>query len=138
MRIGSQEIQYLNVFQSVSKTNAKDCLIGQNIVSFVVKEGQMGLTIGKNGANVKKLRSLLKKNVELFEHKKTAEEFLAQAFPGISFTGFEIENEDSKKVLLARTNNENKKKLLTDIGKIKRIKEIAKRNYEIDNIRIGK
>ncbi|MBU0636585.1 NusA-like transcription termination signal-binding factor, partial [Candidatus Micrarchaeota archaeon] len=110
MRIGSQEIQYLNVFQSVSRTHAKDCLIGNNMISFLVKEGQMGLTIGKNGENVKKLRKLLKKNVELFEHKQTPQAFLDSAFPQISFIGFETEKNEEKTILLAKTNSENKKK----------------------------
>ncbi len=81
MRIGTQEIQYLNAFQNISNATAKDCLVQENQVVFLVKEGQMGLAIGKNGATIKKLELALKKKIELFEHKKDAATFVQNAFP---------------------------------------------------------
>lgn len=138
MRIGSQEIQYLNAFQTISNASARDCLVGSSMLSFMVKEGQMGLTIGKNGANVKKLQQTLRKKIELFEHKENPEAFLKNVFPQVSFEGLQTVTEDSKKMLVARLDSENKRKILQDTGKIKRIKELMKRNYELDDIRIGK
>ena len=138
MRIGSQEIQYLNAFQTISRANAKDCLVGANSISFVVSEGQMGKTIGKKGSTIKRLRQALQKNVELFEHKKSVESFLQNAFPEILFEGFEKKREGEKTVITAKINTENKKKIMNDAGKIKRVKELAKRNYGIDDFHIGK
>lgn len=138
MKIGSQEIQHLNAFRMISKGSARDCLISENVISFLVKEGDMGLTIGKNGATVQKLRQALKKNVELFEHKKTAEAFVQNAFHGVEINGFENQEEEGKKILVAKVNNENRHKLLGDRGRMNRIKEMVRRNYEIDDIRIGK
>jgi N utilization substance protein A len=137
MRIGTQEIQYLNAFQTISHASARDCLIGNTLVSFLVKEGQMGLTIGKKGITIKKLQQALKKKIEVFEHKETAEAFLQNAFPQVAFEKIGTEKQEEKKVLVIKMDGENKRKLLSDTGKLKRIKELAKRNYEIDDFQIG-
>jgi N utilization substance protein A len=137
MRIGSQEIQYLNLFQAISHASARDCLVGNTQISFLVKEGQMGLTIGKKGSTIKKLQQLMKKKIEVFEHKQTAEAFLQNAFPQVVFEKVGTEKTDDKKILSIKMDGENKRKLLADGGKLKRIKELAKRNYEIDDFQIG-
>ena len=138
MRIGTQEIQYLNAFQNISNATAKDCLVQENQVVFLVKEGQMGLAIGKNGATIKKLELALKKKIELFEHKKDAATFVQNAFPKTAFQGMEEKDEEGKKTLKISIDFENRRKLLRDTGKIKRLKELAKRNYGLDEIRIEK
>lgn len=139
MRLGSTEIQYLNALQSISKTLAKDCVYNENTITFLVPAGQMGIAIGKGGTNAKKLREILHKNVEFFEFQKTAENFVKNAFNGVQFTGFEnSQDENGKAILVAKIDPENKQKLLLNPGKIKRLKELAKRNYEINDIKIGK
>lgn len=138
MRLEQQEIAYINVFQTVSKTLAKDCIYSDTMVSFIVPKGQMGLAIGKQGANINALRKILNKNIELFEYQKNAEGFVKNAFPDASFSGIQTEEVDGKKIMVISADGENKRKILQNGAKIKRLKELAKRNYDIDDIRIGK
>lgn len=138
MRIDSEQIQHLKAFETISHAIAKDCLIGNQLVTFVVSEGQLGQTIGRKGANVKRLKELFKKNIELLEFSKTPGGFMQKAFPSITFTGLNTQTESDKTVLIAKMDNENKKKLLSDIRKVKRIKELLKRNYNMDDIQIEK
>ncbi|MFH0954856.1 MAG: NusA-like transcription termination signal-binding factor [Candidatus Micrarchaeota archaeon] len=138
MRLGTQEIAYLNVFQNVSKTLAKDCIYNEQMISFVVPKGQMGLAIGKQGINIKKLRELLNKNIELFEYQKNAEGFVKNAFPNAAISEIRLMEEEGKKTVVIAADAENRRKILINGAKIKRLKELAKRNYGVDDIQIGK
>ncbi len=137
MKFGEQEIQYLNGLRSVSRVEAKDCLVHDKTITFVVNKGQMGPAIGKSGANIKRLEDAFKKRIEIVEFHEKPEEFLAGAFSRIKFTGFEItENTEKQKVLVAKADQENKKRLFNSAGKFKRIKELLQRNFEISEVRI--
>lgn len=137
MRLGKDEILLMNALSNVSGVSARDCLIGENIVSFVVKEKDMGGAIGKKGETVKKLQQLLKKNIEIVPYTEEPEKFPTIAFEGVKFSEIKIQENDGKKTLLLKVDSENKRKLLQNNSKMRRIKEIAKRNYEIEDIRIN-
>jgi N utilization substance protein A len=70
IKLTTDQIRLISLFQNVTKTTARDCLDDekQNKIIFVVNEGKMGLAIGKGGSNIKSLQNILKRNVELIEH----------------------------------------------------------------------
>ena len=47
-----------------------------NKVILVVKKGDMGLAIGKNGANINKAKKLIKKDIEVVEDSPDLKEFI--------------------------------------------------------------
>ena len=136
MKLGREEILLMNALSNVSGVNARDCLIGNKIVSFVVKESEMGSAIGKNGATVNKLKKMLNKNIELVPYSKDPKKFLEESFNGIVFSEIGLRENNGKKLLLASVDSENRGKMMQNLGKMKRLKEIAKRNYEIDDIMV--
>ena len=137
MKFGEHEIQFLNALRSVSSVEAKDCLIGDKTISFVVNEGQMGPAIGKGGVNIKKLEDTFKKRIEIVEFREKPEAFFQGAFSRIKFASFEItSNSENKKVLVAKLDSENRKKLLNSPGKLKRVKELLERNFDLADVRI--
>ncbi|MBS3062060.1 MAG: NusA-like transcription termination signal-binding factor [Candidatus Diapherotrites archaeon] len=137
MKFGEQEIQLLNALRSISRVEAKDCLVLDKTISFVVEEGKIGQAIGKGGQNIKKLEETFKKRIEIVEFREKPENFLAGAFSNIKFNGFEFsQNGEQKKVLVAKTDQENKRKLLNSTGKLKRMKELLERNFDIADVKI--
>ena len=70
IKLSTDQIRLISLFQNVTKTTARDCLDdeNQNKIIFVVNEGKMGLAIGKGGSNIKSLQNILKRNVELVEY----------------------------------------------------------------------
>ena len=70
IKLTTDQIRLISLFQNVTKTTARDCIDDekQNKIIFVVNEGKMGLAIGKGGSNIKSLQNILKRNVELVEH----------------------------------------------------------------------
>ena len=78
IKLTTDQIRLISLFQNVTKTTARDCLDDekQDKIIFVVNEGKMGLAIGKGGSNIKSLQNILKRNVELVEHFDDPAKFL--------------------------------------------------------------
>ena len=136
MKLGAEEIFYLNALNSVSGANARDCVVQGNTISFIVRPAELGMAIGKNAVNINKLKKKLGKNIEIFEYYENLGDFLIKAFYNIQFRTVDVWEEQGKKVLTVSVDAENRSKILNNSGKIKRIKEIAKRNYDIEEIKI--
>ena len=70
IKLSTDQIRLISLFQNVTKATARDCLDDekQDRIIFVVNQGKMGLAIGKGGSNIKSLQNILKRNVELVEY----------------------------------------------------------------------
>ena len=91
----------------------------------------MGAAIGKKGKNVESLRNIFKKNVEVFEYCKDVESFLRK---NLKIEIQKIEEENNSITLHLRP--EDKKKLLGNRAKIRRIKKILEKNYKVKGLRL--
>lgn len=136
MKLGNDEILYINALSEVSHVTAKDCLIEEGVISFLVNGKDLGKAIGKNASAVKNLSYKLKKNVEIFGYFKDVKEFIKKAFHNVKIDEIEVkENNESKEVLLS-VDFENKRKILSNRKRMDRIKKILERNYNITRVRI--
>ena len=70
IKLSTDQIRLISLFQNITKATARDCLDDekQNKIIFVVNEGKMGLAIGKGGSNIKSLKNIIKRDVELIEY----------------------------------------------------------------------
>lgn len=132
MKLGSEEIQFMRAFESISKVIPRDCIITPTSLVFLVNGKDMGQAIGKNGQTIKRMKEKLGKNIEVLELASDAEMFVKKALFNLKFE--EITLKDG--VMLLNLNSENRKKLLNSTGKLKKVKEAAKRNYQIKEIKI--
>jgi N utilization substance protein A len=82
IKLTTDEMRLMSLFQSITKVTARDCLDDQRYdrIIFVVNEGNMGLAIGRNGSNIKSLHNILKRNVELVEYFSDPSKFLKHVF----------------------------------------------------------
>ena len=70
IKLSTDQMRLMSLFQNVTKATARDCVEDetQDKIIFVVQEGKMGLAIGKGGSNIKSLKNIIKRNVELVEY----------------------------------------------------------------------
>ena len=70
IKLSTDQMRLMSLFQNVTKATARDCVEDetQDKIIFVVQEGKMGLAIGKGGSNIKSLKNIIKRNVELIEY----------------------------------------------------------------------
>lgn len=131
MKLTQEEIFYMNKFDSIIGVMAKDCIVDGNVVAFLVKPSDVGRAIGRNGAKVTKLARHLGKKVEIFALHKKVEDFIKGTFPDIKFNSIESKGN----VIIAKLDGDEKRKFMEHIGRFKRIKKFAERNYNIEDIK---
>jgi len=70
IKLSTDQMRLMSLFQNVTKATARDCVEdeAQDKIIFVVQECKMGLAIGKGGSNIKSLKNIIKRNVELIEY----------------------------------------------------------------------
>ena len=70
IKLTTDQMRLMSLFQNVTKATARDCVEDetQDKIIFVVQDGKMGLAIGKGGSNIKSLKNIIKRNVELIEY----------------------------------------------------------------------
>ena len=116
----------------------KDCIIDEENgkVTFVVKNGDMGLAIGKKGSNVIKVQNAVDKGVEIIEHSDDPAEFIKNLMAKAEFRSIKVlqkENKERTATLVA--DNTNKRIAIGKNGQnIERAKLLAKRQHNISNI----
>ena len=136
MKLSLQQIQLINALDSIARVGAKDCFIDGESIVYLVPESQMRQAIGKSGSTVELIKKKLGKRVELFEFTESAEKFFEKAFFKAKIDQVEIKDMKERKVAIVQVDNTNKKIILQNMRRLKRIKELAKRNYSIDEVRI--
>src|SRR3989344_594211 len=70
-----ETIDYINLFESLTKSKIKDCFVN-NIILFIVEDGYIGRAVGRKGRNVTMISRLIKKRIKLVEFNKSIEIFV--------------------------------------------------------------
>jgi len=124
MKLTMENIMFMQALERISGVSAKDCLVNGNLISFLVKEEEMGKAIGKGATNVKELEMRLKRKVELVGFYQKPEDTIASAFE------VKIESvKNTPEMLILNLSADEKRKILSNVGRFKRIQELVKRNY---------
>jgi len=74
-------MRYIALFESITGATVKDCIIDEehSRVIFVVKEGDLGVAIGKGGKNMRLLERMTGNKHELIEHSENPVQFIKNA-----------------------------------------------------------
>ncbi|PIN98401.1 MAG: NusA-like transcription termination signal-binding factor [Candidatus Diapherotrites archaeon CG10_big_fil_rev_8_21_14_0_10_31_34] len=136
MKISNEEILLINALQNFSGVTARDCIISTKNILFVVNEKDVGNAIGKKGEKINKLKQKLKKNIEIYGYTEKPENFIKNSLREIKINEITEQDNEGKKIFYLNLDSENKRKIFTQTGKLKKIKELLKRNYKIDDIKI--
>ncbi|MBD3204187.1 NusA-like transcription termination signal-binding factor [Candidatus Woesearchaeota archaeon] len=128
-------LKLMNLFEKITKANLKDCFIDDNsLLTFIVKENEIGKAIGKNARNVKKLERLLKRKIKIVEYSSNVTKFVKNLVSPLKPD--EIVKENS--IIKIKSRNTRTKGLL--IGKnsknLKNNIKITKKYFKIKDIKV--
>jgi N utilization substance protein A len=137
IRLGSDDIKYITLFETLTGARVKDCIQVENAMGFLVDKGDMGLAIGKNGANIEKVRTALGRIVFVAEFAEDAGDFVKNMFSPVKIKNVRIRETSEEKVADIDVARGDRKRVIGQEGiRIKIAKELSKRHYNIDNINI--
>ena len=97
MKISNEEILLINALQDFSGVTARDCIINEKNILFVVNEKDVGNAIGKKGEKIKKLMNKLRKNIEIYGFTEKPENFIKNSLKEIKIDEI-TENKEGKQV----------------------------------------
>jgi N utilization substance protein A len=132
------EMNYISLFESVTGAVTKDCIIDENNdrIIFIVRQGDMGLAIGKGGTNIKRLKNILNKNIEVVEYAEDPETLIKHALAPARVKSVKItKTPDGQKAAYVTVEPQDKGIAIGKDGKnILKAKLIAKRYFDIEKI----
>lgn len=140
--LDTNSILQLSLFEKITRAKARDCFedMFKQLV-FCVQPGQLFQAIGKSGANVKKLESMMKKKIRIIEFQPEITKFITGLCHPHKVT---VEHEsqmlwDSQKEIAIITPSDIEARGYL-IGKgasnLRNMEEICKRYFTIDEIRV--
>tara|TARA_Y100000034_G_scaffold128526_1_gene183325 strand:+ start:998 stop:1408 length:411 start_codon:yes stop_codon:yes gene_type:complete len=129
----SRLMQYISLFESLTKVKVKDSYLKDKGIVFIVERGGLFKAIGKNGANIKKIENMLNKRIKVVEFDESVEKFVINLVKPVEVEVSLIDQNVEIKPKEART----KGLLIGREGKnLKELKDIISRHYKIDSVKI--
>lgn len=131
VKLGTDSIRTIAAFEKITEIHARDCLIMDDCIYFLVDPEKVGLAIGRNGNVIRELRKIFGRTVRVFGYYSNPDAFIKNMFPtaksiemnngGITIT---IPEEDRVSVIGKNGRN------------IKAVREILDRHFAIKNLRV--
>jgi len=140
IKFTSREMRSIALFESITGANVKDCIIDEelNRIIFIVKQGEMGLAIGKGGKNIHLLEKMTDKKHEIIEYSENPVKFIKNALKPARVKEIRItKRPDGKKMAVVSVNLRDKGIAIGRNGiKAERTRFLAKRYFQIQTISI--
>jgi N utilization substance protein A len=140
IKLTSREMRYIALFQSITGATVKDCIVDPDLnrIIFVVKEGSIGMAIGKRGKNIHLLEKMTGKKHEVIEHSDNPTQFIKNALKPAKVDEVRItERMDGKTIAVISVNPRDKGVAIGKNGRnAERIRFLAKRYFQIQNVSI--
>jgi N utilization substance protein A len=140
IKLTSKEMRYIALFESITGAAVKDCVLDEeaNRAIFIVKEGDVGMAIGKGGKNIRLLERMTSKKHEIIEYSEDAAQFIKNALKPARVTEIRItERPDRKTIAVVAVDPKDKGVAIGKNGRnAERIRFLAKRYFQIQNVSI--
>jgi transcription termination/antitermination protein NusA len=132
-------MQFIALFEKTTGAHAKDCLMTEDDrIVFVVKSGDMGLAIGKNGNNINRVNKQIGRHVEVIEYSEDPKEFIRNLFQPAAVKNVAISTKGDRHVAIVDVAAKDKGLAIGKNGRnIKKVKNLAQRHHKLDDVVIN-
>jgi N utilization substance protein A len=137
VKLTTEGIRYIALFESLTRAVARDCYIDDenDRVIFVVKKGDMGLAIGKNGNNINRVKRSIGKHIEIVEFSDDVDEFIANALQPVSVKKVQVVTKESKKLAFVEVTSKDRGIAIGKNGRnINKAKVLTHRHYGLEDV----
>jgi len=140
IKFTSLEMRYIALFESITGATVKDCIVDDDLnrIIFVVKEGDVGMAIGKGGKNIHLLEKMTGRKHEIIEYSESPVQFIKNALKPALVKEIRLtERPDGKTIAVVSVNPRDKGVAIGKNGRnAERIRFLAKRYFQIQNVSI--
>jgi len=140
IKFTNREMRHIALFESITGATVRDCIIDDdfNRILFIIKEGDVGIAIGKRGKNVFLLEKMTGKKHEVIEFSEDPAQFIKNALKPARLKEIRItERPDGKIIAVVSVEPRDKGIAIGKNGKnAEKIRFLAKRYFQINNVSI--
>ncbi|ACL15811.1 NusA-like transcription termination signal-binding factor [Methanosphaerula palustris] len=132
--LGFKERRYIEELRILTRSTALDCVIDERFdrVIYVIRQGDMGLAIGKKGENIRRLQKVLGRRLEMVEYDEAPFTFLSNIVRPAEIARLDEDGEGGQVNLLVRRRSD----LGIAIGKggcnVEKARILCKRFFNMD------
>lgn len=131
VKLSTENIRCIALFEKVTKVHAKDCIITEQAMYFLVGAENVGMAIGRSGSKIKELRRIAGKHVKIFAFSPDLEEFVRNMIPQaraieIKDKAVSVSVPHEDKVMVIGRNGDN----------INVIRNILKRHFGVESFKL--
>jgi N utilization substance protein A len=137
VKLTAEGIRYIALFEGLTGAVARDCFVDNenDRVIFVVKKGDMGLAIGKNGNNINKVKKSIGKHVEIVEYSSDIDEFVANTLQPVSVKKVQVVSKENKKLAYVEVMSKDRGIAIGKNGRnIYKAKVLASRHHGLEDV----
>jgi N utilization substance protein A len=137
VKLTTEGIRYIALFESLTQAIARDCYVDDenDRVIFVVKKGDMGLAIGKNGNNINRVKRSVGKHVEIVEYSDEVDEFVANALQPVFVKKVQVVVKENRKLAYVEVMSKDRGISIGKNGRnIQRAKLLAQRHHGLADV----
>ncbi|MBW6517670.1 MAG: NusA-like transcription termination signal-binding factor [ANME-2 cluster archaeon] len=139
VKINTDGIRYIALFENTTGATARDCLVDDenNRVIFVVKPGDMGIAIGKNGEHINRVVKNIGRHVEVVEYSDDPKTFIKGLLQPANVSDVKIGYKGDRRIAYVEVSTKEKGLAIGRNGRnIEKVKLLAKRHHDIDDVTI--
>jgi N utilization substance protein A len=137
VKLTTEGIRYIALFESLTQAIARDCYVDDenDRVIFVVKKGDMGLAIGKNGNNINRVKRSIGKHVEIVEYSDEVDEFVANALQPVFVKKVQVVVKENRKLAYVEVMSKDRGIAIGKNGRnIQKAKVLAQRHHGLADV----
>ncbi|HID26783.1 MAG TPA: NusA-like transcription termination signal-binding factor [Methanosarcinales archaeon] len=137
VKLTKEGIRYIALFENLTGATVRDCIVddANNRIIFVVKNGDMGLAIGRRGDHINRVKKSIGKHIEIVEYSDNIYEFIKNAIQPASIKNINIVKKNNKLLAYVEVLAKDKGIAIGKSGKnITKAKNLVQRHYDIDDL----
>lgn len=135
--LSNENMQYINMAVKITKADILDCMIAEDKLIFIVRQGQLGIAIGAKAKNLEKLRSLFKKSIKFIEYSTDKENFIKNLCKPYTIKNITLEGEGDNIIAKVEVETSDKSKIIGKGGRnIEMIRQLAQRHHNLKDVQI--
>ncbi len=137
VKLTTEGIRYIALFESLTGAIARDCYVDDenDRVIFVVKNGDMGLAIGKNGNNINRVKKSIGKHIEIVEYSDEVDEFVANALQPVFVKKVQVVVKENRKLAYVEVMSKDRGIAIGKNGRnIQKAKVLQQRHYGLEDV----
>ncbi len=133
IKYDSDSMKLITLFESMTGAKVKDCIDNEKLV-FIMEENEMGKAIGRNGVNIKRMESALKRKIKLVEFSSDVLQFVRNMVYPIDVLG--VKQEEGIITIHGKDTGTKAMLIGRERRNISHIMNIVKRYFDVKDIKV--